>query len=200
MIASCISVIRGYSRRKRFASSCGGSWTVPALKPANAAALSPLRGGEMLAGRADRLKGYTIATAVFGREESFDPQTDPVVRLEAGTAARARALLSDRRTATIHRDRFPRADTRRSASGGNTRHWIPPAPAGEPAAAVLNLRRPATRGRAGIGSRPPSSPARCSGRWDGLARTCSLPDCGPAAAGTPRPSCLRGPRSPCCPS
>jgi TolB-like protein len=38
---------------------------------------------ELLAGRADRLKGYSIATAVFDRDHSFDPQTDPVVRLEA---------------------------------------------------------------------------------------------------------------------
>jgi hypothetical protein len=39
--------------------------------------------GEALAGRGDRLKGYGIAVAVFGRDDSFDPQTDPVVRLEA---------------------------------------------------------------------------------------------------------------------
>lgn len=38
---------------------------------------------ETLAGRATRLKGYTIAVAVFGRDETFDPQADPVVRLEA---------------------------------------------------------------------------------------------------------------------
>lgn len=38
---------------------------------------------ETLAGRGDRLKGYTIATAVFGRGEDFDSQSDPVVRLEA---------------------------------------------------------------------------------------------------------------------
>ena len=38
---------------------------------------------EMLAGRGDLLKGYSIATSVFGRGEDFDPQTDPVVRLEA---------------------------------------------------------------------------------------------------------------------
>ena len=44
---------------------------------------------ELLAGRADRLKGYTIATDVFGRDESFDPQTDPVVRLEARRLRRA---------------------------------------------------------------------------------------------------------------
>ncbi len=38
---------------------------------------------ETLAGRGRELKGYTIATLVFGRDDSFDPQTDPVVRLEA---------------------------------------------------------------------------------------------------------------------
>ncbi|MBK0399524.1 hypothetical protein H0I76_10000 [Limibaculum sp. M0105] len=38
---------------------------------------------ETLAGRGSRLKGYTIAVEVFGRDDSFDPQTDPVVRLEA---------------------------------------------------------------------------------------------------------------------
>jgi adenylate cyclase len=44
---------------------------------------------EVLAGRSDRLKGYAIATAVFGRDASFDSQTDPVVRLEAGRLRRA---------------------------------------------------------------------------------------------------------------
>ncbi|MGF6306261.1 tetratricopeptide repeat protein [Bradyrhizobium sp. I1.14.4] len=38
---------------------------------------------ETLSGRADSLKGFTIALAVFGRDDSFDPQADPVVRLEA---------------------------------------------------------------------------------------------------------------------
>ncbi len=38
---------------------------------------------ETLAGRADRLKGYSIAIAVFERSEAFDAQADPVVRLEA---------------------------------------------------------------------------------------------------------------------
>lgn len=43
---------------------------------------------ETLSGRADRLKGFSIAVAVFGRNESFDPQADPVVRLEAGRLRR----------------------------------------------------------------------------------------------------------------
>ena len=38
---------------------------------------------ETLSGRGDRLKGYTVAITVFGRDETFDNQTDPVVRLEA---------------------------------------------------------------------------------------------------------------------
>ncbi|SHN06282.1 hypothetical protein [Roseibium suaedae] len=38
---------------------------------------------ETLADRKEALKGYAIGLAVFGRDESFDPQTDPVVRLEA---------------------------------------------------------------------------------------------------------------------
>jgi TolB-like protein len=43
---------------------------------------------EALSGRADRIKGYTIAVEVFGRDESFDPQSDPVVRIEAGQVRR----------------------------------------------------------------------------------------------------------------
>lgn len=37
-----------------------------------------------LAGQGDRLKGYTIATGALGRDDNFDPQTDPIVRVEAG--------------------------------------------------------------------------------------------------------------------
>ncbi len=38
---------------------------------------------ETLAGRADRLKGYSIGVSVLGRPEDFDATSDPVVRLEA---------------------------------------------------------------------------------------------------------------------
>jgi TolB-like protein/tetratricopeptide (TPR) repeat protein len=38
---------------------------------------------ETLAGRGDRLKGYTVAVEVFDRPESFDPAVDPLVRIEA---------------------------------------------------------------------------------------------------------------------
>ena len=38
---------------------------------------------ETLAGRSERLKGYNIAVEALGRDETFNPQSDPVVRLEA---------------------------------------------------------------------------------------------------------------------
>jgi TolB-like protein/cytochrome c-type biogenesis protein CcmH/NrfG len=41
-----------------------------------------------LQGQTDRIKGYTIATEVFGRGDDFDPQTDPIVRVEAGRLRR----------------------------------------------------------------------------------------------------------------
>ncbi|WP_095694306.1 hypothetical protein [Sinorhizobium sojae] len=44
---------------------------------------------EAIAGRGDRIKAYSIAVAVFGRDSSFDAQTDPVVRIEAGRIRRA---------------------------------------------------------------------------------------------------------------
>jgi TolB-like protein len=44
---------------------------------------------ETLAGRAERIKAYSIALEVFRRDPSFDPQADPVVRIEAGRVRRA---------------------------------------------------------------------------------------------------------------
>ncbi|MEZ5864411.1 MAG: tetratricopeptide repeat protein [Geminicoccaceae bacterium] len=38
---------------------------------------------ETLAGRAHRLKGFSIATAALGRADDFDSGTDPIVRVEA---------------------------------------------------------------------------------------------------------------------
>lgn len=42
-----------------------------------------------LTGRSDRIKGYTIAVEALGRDDKFDPQTDPIVRVEAGRLRRA---------------------------------------------------------------------------------------------------------------
>ena len=44
---------------------------------------------EALEGRGSQLKGYTIAVEVYGRTENFDPQLDPIVRVEAGRLRRA---------------------------------------------------------------------------------------------------------------
>jgi adenylate cyclase len=43
---------------------------------------------ETLAGRADRIKEYTVAVDVFDRDPNFNPMTDPVVRIEAGRLRR----------------------------------------------------------------------------------------------------------------
>src|SRR3954454_12514103 len=43
---------------------------------------------EARAGHADRIKAYTIAVDAFDRDPSFDPVSDPVVRIEAGRLRR----------------------------------------------------------------------------------------------------------------
>ena len=42
-----------------------------------------------LEGRRSELKGYTIAVEALGRPAEFDPQSDPIVRVEAGRLRRA---------------------------------------------------------------------------------------------------------------
>ena len=37
----------------------------------------------VLQGKSDRIKGYTIGVEVLRRDTSFDPQADPIVRVEA---------------------------------------------------------------------------------------------------------------------
>ncbi len=44
---------------------------------------------ETLAGRGPRIKGYAVATKVFGRGDDFDASRDPIVRIEAGRLRRA---------------------------------------------------------------------------------------------------------------
>ena len=64
---------------------------------------------ETLEDRASQLKGFTIAVAVYGRTERFDPQVDPIVRVEAGRGRgeRRRGLLHSRPGAFPTADRFP---------------------------------------------------------------------------------------------
>jgi len=49
-----------------------------------------------LEGREDRIKGYTIATEALGRGDDFDPQADPIVRVEAIRLRRLLAAYYDR--------------------------------------------------------------------------------------------------------
>jgi len=44
---------------------------------------------ETLAGRAQEIKGYTIATSVFGRSADFDQNSDPIVSVQANRLRRA---------------------------------------------------------------------------------------------------------------
>ncbi|MGX5735853.1 adenylate cyclase [Bosea thiooxidans] len=44
---------------------------------------------QTLSGHADRIKAYSVAVEVFGRDANFDIQNDPVVRIEAGRLRRA---------------------------------------------------------------------------------------------------------------
>jgi adenylate cyclase len=46
---------------------------------------------ETLAGRGDRIKAYSVGMEVFGRDQNFDAQSDPAVRIEAGRIRRALA-------------------------------------------------------------------------------------------------------------
>ena len=47
---------------------------------------------ETLAGRADRISGYTVGIGVYDRDRGFEPMLDPIVRVEAG---RLRAKLRE---------------------------------------------------------------------------------------------------------
>src|SRR5262245_24046151 len=46
---------------------------------------------EAVAGRGDELKEYVVGVQVFGKDQSFDPRTDPIVRVQA---RRLRARLA----------------------------------------------------------------------------------------------------------
>ncbi|MDJ0874046.1 MAG: hypothetical protein QNJ48_07885 [Desulfobacterales bacterium] len=51
--------------------------------------------GQTMAGKAERIKGYTVATEVFGRKEDFDQNIDPIVSIQAGRLRRALARYYD---------------------------------------------------------------------------------------------------------
>jgi adenylate cyclase len=97
---------------------------------------------ETLAGRGDRLKGVTIAIDVFGRDAAtFDPQHDPVVRIEA---AKLRRSL-ERYYLTAGKDEPIRIDIPKGTyvpTFERRGHPSLPAPAREPGAAVVQPLAP----------------------------------------------------------
>ena len=115
---------------------------------------------ETLAGRADRIKAYTLATVVFERGPDFDPQLDPVVRLEA---SRLRKAL-EHYYLTAGKD-----DPVRIAIPKGLVHPELRIRAGGCAVAVAPIRRQRRRasGGAGVGEgrrKGPQSPRPCSPR------------------------------------
>ena len=48
-----------------------------------------------LKGEAERIRAFTIAVEAFGRDQDFDPQSDPIVRVEAARLRRAIELYYD---------------------------------------------------------------------------------------------------------
>ena len=58
---------------------------------------------ETMAGRGERLKGYNVALEVFDRPKTFDPDVDPIVRIEAARLRdRLREYYEDRRPKRSH--------------------------------------------------------------------------------------------------
>jgi adenylate cyclase len=104
---------------------------------------------ETLADRASQLKGYTIAVAVYGRPEGFDPQVDPIVRVEAGRLRRAleRYYLTAGKNdpvrikipkggyaPTFHTDQIPPSGAKTQTSGRESRRL-----SSKPSVAVMPL-------------------------------------------------------------
>lgn len=93
-----------------------------------------------LDGKNDRIKGYTIATEALGRGDDFDPQTDPIVRVEAIRLRRLMAShydrvgLSEPVRITIPRGTYVPVFTRNSEAGASAAPPVaqpsaPPSPA-----------------------------------------------------------------------
>jgi len=81
---------------------------------------------ETLAGRSDRMKAYTIGTSVLQRDEAFDPQSDPIVRIEASRLRRSLEhyylLAKDDPIRIV----IPRVAMCRSSIGRGTRRYCCP--------------------------------------------------------------------------
>jgi TolB-like protein len=106
---------------------------------------------ETLAGRADRIKAYSVGTQVFERDANFDAQSDPVVRIEAGRLRRALEHyylvpgLSDRVIIDIPKGAYVPRFTLRAVPGVEAVETVDPRPPAVPlleAPVALPPRRP----------------------------------------------------------
>ena len=86
---------------------------------------------EALAGHRDRIKAFSIAQDVFGRDVNFDQQRDPIVRVEAG---RLRKCLADYYESPgldsiflidIPKGGYAPTFTRSKATDNSARRWTP---------------------------------------------------------------------------
>jgi hypothetical protein len=78
---------------------------------------------ETLAGRGERLKGYSIAQEVFDRSDAFDPNVDPIVRVEAPACVTSFASTTvSTGEATLFALICQRAVTRRTSSFGRRQY------------------------------------------------------------------------------
>ena len=105
---------------------------------------------EALAGRGERIKAYSIAVEVLGRDEGFDANADPAVRIEAGRLRRALerfylvAGQADPVLIEIPKGAYVPVFTARAAPAGEVvsePDRPPPTPAPRPAAGVGGGRR-----------------------------------------------------------
>ena len=97
---------------------------------------------ETIAGRGDQLKEYVVGVQVFGKEASFDPRTDPIVRVQA---RRLRARMARYYRAEGQADEtiidLPKGGYlpvfKRREGGGSARRFISAAAASRNAVAVM---------------------------------------------------------------
>lgn len=103
-----------------------------------------------LDGRAEEIKGYTIAVEALGRAPSFDPQTDPIVRVEATRLRRAlehfyaAAGADESLRILIPRGSYVPSFERREGAAGDTGAGLPETgadhPGGAPTASLADPR------------------------------------------------------------
>jgi TolB-like protein len=114
--------------------------------------------GETLEGRAGHIKAYSIATSVFGREPSFDPQADPVIRIEASRLRRSlerfylKAGKDDPVRIDIPRGTYVPTFQDQARAGGAVEPMVPVP--GEIKALLATDDRPAAHNATGIDARP----------------------------------------------